>query len=347
MIKGDESFHHGSIIDIACISGFKLNFESPENNYNSTAQCVRGFWKPKEPECILSPCLVPNLSNGNYYHHHLRLKKGNQVSHSESVNVQCDPGFVSTGSPTSKCWFGNWTFTSSEPQCSPAPCTLPDLNHGLYSVGYRSGLIISHGSFIQYECSKGYTKGSEVIPRCIQGKLKPEPPHCFSLDVFNPPNDGDSSLPWDENANEKYRPRLHDGLPTEDCQDLNTTNAYDRNQGEDDGEKSEEAENVRNQKKIEDMELLVNKSCSFFPPTASNILAFYGDTVLDSPMEFDPGTELTYRCSDIGKYQLVGSSKRTCSYGSWTGMEVTCYGRSQEHDYARKLLPLANYYSTH
>lgn len=92
VIKGNESFHHGSIIEISCTSGFKLNFGSVENNYNSTARCVRGFWKPKEPECILSPCYTPILSNGNYFHHHLKLKTGTEVSHSDSIHVQCDAG---------------------------------------------------------------------------------------------------------------------------------------------------------------------------------------------------------------------------------------------------------------
>lgn len=69
-----------------------MNFESPENNNNSTARCVRGLWKPKEPECVLSPCSTPLLPNGNYVRHNKQLPVGHRVSHLESIFVQCKQG---------------------------------------------------------------------------------------------------------------------------------------------------------------------------------------------------------------------------------------------------------------
>lgn len=71
-----------------------------------------------------------------------------------------------------------------------------------------------------------------------------------------------------------------------------------------------------------------------------NLLAFEGDRALspDEAAEFRPGTSLTFRCKDIGKYALIGSGIRTCEYGDWTGVKTSCIGLSQEHDYARKFL---------
>lgn len=69
-----------------------------------------------------------------------------------------------------------------------------------------------------------------------------------------------------------------------------------------------------------------------------NLLAFEGDRALgfDETLEFRPGTSLTFRCKDIGKYALIGSGIRTCEFGDWTGVKTSCIGLSQEHDYARK-----------
>ena len=44
------------------------------------------------------------------------------------------------------------------------------------------------------------------------------------------------------------------------------------------------------------------------------------------------------RCQDIGKFAFVGSVRRRCSRGKWTGMEPQCFGLSQENDYARTLI---------
>lgn len=40
------------------------------------------------------------------------------------------------------------------------------------------------------------------------------------------------------------------------------------------------------------------------------------------------------RCTDIGKYQLLGSNSRTCIHSEWTGLKPVCNGLNQENDYA-------------
>lgn len=87
-----------------------------------------------------------------------------------------------------------------------------------------------------------------------------------------------------------------------------------------------------------DLEELANRTCIYAPETTKgeNVLAFHGDTLLEDYEEYAPGTELTFRCNDIGKYSMTGSGTRKCSYGDWDSVRPSCYGLSQEHDYARK-----------
>lgn len=289
---------------------------------------------------------------------------------------------MSTGSTSVKCWLGNWTFTSSPPECSPSPCTLPDLKFGLYAEGYRSGLTINHGNFIQYECKKGFTKGTEVVPRCIQGQLKPEPPHCISFAVlnsdrvredvdknvyneyeFDEEDEEDGSVENDEkmilkSVSESDQMLLESLSELEfrlnhsqgEQQKVSSSNessmskpysfrtkswniSLDHFPGPND--QSNETGDEQMEREAIYLEISANKSCFFSPPaTVSNVIAFHGDVILDSNTEFLAGTELTFRCSDIGKYELVGSPRRTCTYGKWTGKDATCFGLSQEHDYA-------------
>lgn len=79
-----------------------------------------------------------------------------------------------------------------------------------------------------------------------------------------------------------------------------------------------------------------NRSC-VFRNTEPNLEAFQGDRrITDDALHFPPGAELVFRCKDIGKYSLVGSVRRRCVYGDWDGVKPSCFGLSQENDYARE-----------
>ena len=151
---GNESYPHGTIVKISCTNGYALNLGS-----NRTARCVRGFWKPKAPECMVSPCKVPPAANGVFYLHHVKLQMGDSINHGEAIHLQCLQGFQSRGSHSTRCWFGNWT-AHTTPECVPAPCILPEIRNGDYAPGYRAGLTIPHGSFIQYQCKSDYLQGN-------------------------------------------------------------------------------------------------------------------------------------------------------------------------------------------
>lgn len=82
-----------------------------------------------------------------------------------------------------------------------------------------------------------------------------------------------------------------------------------------------------------------NRSC-VFRNTEPNLEAFQGDRrITDDTLHFPPGSELVFRCKDIGKYSLVGSVRRRCVYGDWDGVKPSCFGLSQENDYALEKPP--------
>ncbi|GIY12307.1 sushi, von Willebrand factor type A, EGF and pentraxin domain-containing protein 1 [Caerostris extrusa] len=78
-----------------------------------------------------------------------------------------------------------------------------------------------------------------------------------------------------------------------------------------------------------------NKSCLFVRPNP-DVVAFVNDKkVKVDSAKFPAGTEVVYRCVDIGKYSFEGSARRRCVGGQWTGTEPFVPGGCpQEYDYA-------------
>lgn len=58
------------------------------------------------------------------------------------------------------------------------PCELPVIPQGHYLGGYRSGLTISHGSTVDYDCKPDYVRATDEPILCSEGTLKPQPPAC-------------------------------------------------------------------------------------------------------------------------------------------------------------------------
>ncbi|XP_076316032.1 locomotion-related protein Hikaru genki-like [Tachypleus tridentatus] len=82
-----------------------------------------------------------------------------------------------------------------------------------------------------------------------------------------------------------------------------------------------------------------NQTC-VFRNVEPHLVAFLGDKKITSEVsEFEPGSELVFRCRDIGKFSLVGSVRRKCRRGEWTGIKPSCFGLSQENDYALEKSP--------
>lgn len=101
-----------------------------------------------------------------------------KVSNSVSITFQCDNGYNIQGSNSLKCVDGNWS-TSSQPECLPAPCVLPEVMHAVYQGGYRAGLTIAHGSHVMVQCDIGI---QDPIPPtqmdCALGSLTPQTISC-------------------------------------------------------------------------------------------------------------------------------------------------------------------------
>lgn len=60
----------------------------------------------------------------------------------------------------------------------PAPCELPPVQHGQYLSGYRAGLTIANGSFVNYQCDHEFVKITTVPTECFRGELLPKKPAC-------------------------------------------------------------------------------------------------------------------------------------------------------------------------
>ncbi|XP_035229458.1 sushi, von Willebrand factor type A, EGF and pentraxin domain-containing protein 1-like isoform X2 [Stegodyphus dumicola] len=385
MGRGNDSLPHGTVINVTCSEGHKLNIG------NRTARCVRGKWKPKEPVCETLTCLVPSTPNGIYNHLQRTLIENEEVPHSEILTFTCLPGFELMGVDSLRCWYGNWAIDNF-PYCAAKPCELPVIPQGHYLGGYRSGLTISHGSSIDYNCKPDYVRVSEEAIYCSEGILKPHSPACQhhslkQVSVISPDSDsiqetdirpGGNGMdmppgsgwrscgPPERQQNTLLYP-THKALsasaisvstdPTDSEQSgqtrwfaHNTEVRFNCIRGIY-GEKTtwkivcENGNWVGGAYKCEAEpepppdEDRRNKSCIFYN-TEPNLVAFLGDQMIEEEeTEHPPHTELVFRCKDIGKYSLIGSVRRRCVHGDWDGVKPSCYGLSQENDYALEKPP--------
>ncbi|XP_022257368.1 protein lev-9-like, partial [Limulus polyphemus] len=207
----------------------------------------------------------------------LRPRKWSRtVPHGTKYHVTCTNGYhLNLHKTFIKCVRGRWK--PKEPQCVASPCELPEVANGYYMIGYRAGLNVSHGSVVEYDCNYGYVKGITNLLLCESGKLKPHSPVCLPSST--------SFFPIDE----------------------------------------ERKSFIHNRK---------NRNCTF-RNSDPHLVAFHGDKQLKKGvMQFLPHSELVFRCQDIGKFSLIGSVRRFCVMGEWTGVKPSCYGLSQENNYA-------------
>ncbi|KAF8781561.1 Protein lev-9 like protein [Argiope bruennichi] len=316
MGRGNESLPHGTVINVTCTAGYQLNIG------NRTAKCVRGRWKPKEPECQTLPCPVPTTPNGVYHHFQRAVDSREDISHGEVIMLTCLPGFQQMGPDSLRCWYGEWA-VDNLPECVPndiqetdiryrqpvrgadgtpvdgtdgfRPCGPPERQQNtlLYPTTSKSrkntGMLADEGEEIVTESQpRWYAHNTEVRFNCIRG-------------IYG----------------EKTTWKIV-------CEDGNWVGgAY-------------KCENEPEPPPDEDRR---NKSCVFLN-TEPNLVAFMGDElIVDEETEHPPHTELVFRCKDIGKYSLIGSVRRRCIHGDWDGVKPSCYGLSQENDYALEKPP--------
>lgn len=83
----------------------------------------------------------------------------------------------------------------------------------------------------------------------------------------------------------------------------------------------------------------VNSTC-IFRNQEPNVISFFNDQqIREDVVEFPAGTVLISRCTDIGKYAMIGPNKRRCMGGDWDGSKPACFGLNQENDYSMEKPP--------
>lgn len=186
----NDSYPHGSLIEVSCASGYKFN--SVSINGSNTVRCMRGIWKPKRPECVIASCSPPVVANGQLYLHSFKVHADDQINHGESVHLHCSSGYSVKGSPVITCSYGNWITDFSKhtinsfSSCQPSPCVLPVIANGFYiTSGFKEAMTISHGSSIDYSCRDGFIKRSDSSSlRCSEAHLIPSDPICISSSII-------------------------------------------------------------------------------------------------------------------------------------------------------------------
>ncbi|XP_053201311.1 uncharacterized protein LOC128386317 isoform X2 [Panonychus citri] len=204
--SANETNPHGTLIQVSCSSKYSLNIGK-----NRTVKCIKGQWKPRTPVCLLTPCSIPTLDNGQYFMVNLNssssLPPGSKVSSGENITIICNSGYQIITTPSSplssslstasssipssiniSCSSGNWQVVNGTwPECYPSSCRLPEIFHGQYLSGYRAGKTVSSGSFVQYQClSPDYSRSTHRPIRCIEGQFRPEAPACIKLSTSSP-----------------------------------------------------------------------------------------------------------------------------------------------------------------
>uniref|UniRef100_A0A1B6DCY4 Sushi, von Willebrand factor type A, EGF and pentraxin domain-containing protein 1 n=2 Tax=Clastoptera arizonana TaxID=38151 RepID=A0A1B6DCY4_9HEMI len=360
----NSTHSHGVVLKIHCAQGYGLNIGE-----NNTARCSRGRWKPDKPHCRILPCFVPASDHGIYTKSASEvgrvagttLNETIEIQHNEVVEFSCSVGYNVQGPGNLKCWYGQWA-VSSLPDCTPAPCELPHISHGQYLLGYRAGLTIGNGSTVTFQCDSEY-KASTLAPvECVLGELRPRTPSCKRdggeymaggditkagemgvVDYLSglrgscgPPARVQGSLIFKngEPLGEAER-SFPDGTEV-------TFNCIASIMGEkttwrivcEDGSWLGRSLNCDLEDPQDSSSVKDNSTC-IFRNSEPYVSTFYRDQpITEDVVEFTSGSVLYFRCTDIGKYAMIGSSRRRCSQGEWDGQRPSCFGLNQENDYA-------------
>uniref|UniRef100_A0A1B6MNE1 Sushi, von Willebrand factor type A, EGF and pentraxin domain-containing protein 1 n=3 Tax=Cicadellinae TaxID=33370 RepID=A0A1B6MNE1_9HEMI len=361
------TYSHGVVVKVSCQQGYGVNIGE-----NGTARCARGKWKPDKPHCRILPCFVPHSEHGIFTRSTTEngrtagtvLNETTEISHNEVVEFSCTAGYNVQGPGNLKCWHGQWA-VSSLPDCTPAPCELPHISHGQYLLGYRAGLTIGNGSSVMFQCDVEY-KPSTVAPvECVLGELRPHTPSCrkdggeyiTGGDITKAGGDVDylSGLRGSCGPPARVQGSLifKNGEPLTETERSFpdgtevTFNCIASIMGEktswrivcEDGSWLGRSLNC-DMEDPQDSSAAKDNSTCIFRNTEPNVVTFYRDQpIKEDVVEFMSGTVLLFRCADIGKYAMIGSSRRRCSQGEWDGQRPVCFGLNQENDYALEKPP--------
>ncbi|XP_012545704.3 uncharacterized protein LOC101741571 isoform X2 [Bombyx mori] len=302
------------------------------------------------------------------------LNETDPVPNGQVVHFSCEYGYNVQGPTNLRCWLGEWAVTSM-PECVAAPCELPLLHGATYEAGYRAGLTVAHASSVSIACEPGRSPSATL--NCHLGRLQPTV-HDFCRPLANlsrprPTSEYQSGSDIVREDISDLEPDLN-GKPISDCgpparvqgtliyrdgaevnESINDEGYYHGTEitfrciasimGEkttwklicEDGRwmgKSFNCEELEAQNE----ELINNNSCTFHNDDP-NVVTFFNDLEVTETVDLPYGVVIVSRCSDIGKYALLGSQSRKCVGGDWNGAKPTCIGLNQQNDYAMEKPP--------
>ncbi|XP_065288915.1 sushi, von Willebrand factor type A, EGF and pentraxin domain-containing protein 1 isoform X4 [Dermacentor albipictus] len=336
-----ELIGHGTLVELVCGRGFQVQGQ-PE------LRCWQGQWTPGLlPECLPEPCELPALRGGRYLGGY---RAGLTISPGSSVEYACDEPHLRQWPPSPlRCRMGR--LQPAPPTCLPPPQTPSAPVSGLGAAPEEAPQPESAPVAVVEEAqgstaSPGPPGGGDAVPRRATSPPPSDRP-CSAPERLHNALAFRSSSPSksEEDGGEDSRGLLQFPHGTEvvfRC--IDSAGGGERSTWKllcEDGSwlgRPEKCEDGAQQLSVPKEERR-NRSC-VFRNTEPNLEAFQGDRrITDDTLHFPPGSELVFRCKDIGKYSLVGSVRRRCVYGDWDGVKPSCFGLSQENDYALEKPP--------
>uniref|UniRef100_A0A1I8NQU7 Sushi, von Willebrand factor type A, EGF and pentraxin domain-containing protein 1 n=2 Tax=Stomoxys calcitrans TaxID=35570 RepID=A0A1I8NQU7_STOCA len=297
-----------------------------------------------------------------------------EIQSNEFITLECEEGFKIQGAGQLRCGHGSWSVNAFS-KCVSIACTLPNIPGLIYEGGYREGLTIGHDSSVNARCNYS-TNTLPIEMTCNKGILKPQNIQCESgirkyreeiahislplddsKESFNVMNildasnmDESSNITEDQNITEESKmcgsPSLTDGALVYKNGDIDVDGVYESGTEiyfncipSASGERNTWKIICEHGKWIGRSYNCANGTC-LFKNNEPNVVSFYNDLeIREDVVEFPPGATITSRCTDIGKFELIGSIERTCIHSEWTGTKPQCFGLNQENDYAMEKAP--------
>uniref|UniRef100_A0A6B0VGR4 Putative complement factor bb n=1 Tax=Ixodes ricinus TaxID=34613 RepID=A0A6B0VGR4_IXORI len=341
-LEPDESVGHGTLVELFCNPGYQVQGQ-PE------LRCWQGGWGPAAfPECLPEPCELPTLGQGHYLGGY---RAGLTISPGSSVEYDCDEETVRLTPPLLRCQEGRLRpdapGCSSEAEGTPAFDRVP----GEYPDTQKKEDQMALAATTSAATPLPHPTTTWPSPRFSGGDVAVPPSRAASASLSNRACSAPERL---HNALAYQSPSPDEGGDVQGVLRFpHGTEVVFRCIDGAGGERStwkllcEDGSWLGRPEKCEEVDPRLsvpreerrNRSC-VFRHAEPNLEAFLGDRrVTEDAVHLPPGTELVFRCKDIGKYSLIGSTRRRCVYGDWDGIKPSCFGLSQENDYALEKPP--------
>ncbi|KAF8794979.1 Locomotion-related protein Hikaru genki like protein [Argiope bruennichi] len=320
-VDADTLIEHSEVVTLSCDDGFQLL--GPE-----ALRCWYGEWAVnKMPKCLPGPCELRDIANGSYLDGY---RAGLTISHGSSVRYSCDLDFAKAVPDPVQCLEGK--LRSDVPKCMAVASKTKESNTmPLETMMSRTGYSPSETAAAAPAMSLC------TLPERLHNTL------LYRGSTFIEPKNSvmataairREKLP--SGGSNRYFPNGTEVL-------FKCLSAYSGKKTTwkivcQDGVWVGRPHNCDTRVHPGPVDHNRNKSCLFQRPNP-DVVAFVNDKkVKVDSAKFPAGTEVVYRCVDIGKYSFEGSSRRRCVGGQWTGTEPLCLGLSQEYDYALEKAP--------